>query len=97
MGLQRVCSPRCSEVGEEEALVGGFLGPFQGTSSCCLVPHFWEPIKPGLWVIIGCERPRAGRRGTRWGGRGGGGVCRQELSRLPGSQGGKVQDRKSVV
>lgn len=41
-----------------------FLGPFQGTSSYRLVPHLQEPIKPVLWVIIGCKRPRAGRLGT---------------------------------
>lgn len=29
---------------QEEALLGRFPGPFQGTSSCCPVPHLWGPI-----------------------------------------------------
>lgn len=32
-------------------------------SSYCLVPRLPEPIKPCIAVIIGCQRPRAGRLG----------------------------------
>lgn len=66
--------------------MGGFLGPFKG-----LLLAAWSPISgsPARTVgNYGCERPRAGRLGH---GEAGGGVSRQELSCLPGSQEGKVQ------